>query len=106
VVFYVAGEPVDLVDHHGVDVAVLGDAGQHLLELGPVGGPCRLAPVGVLVDQVPAVVPYVADTGFALGGDGEAFLAFAVLGLVAGGNSQVDHAAHDRPPFLLLPAVV
>ena len=45
----------------------------------------------------------VADAGLALGGDGEAFLALAVLGLLVGGDPQVDHAAHDRPPFLSLP---
>ena len=84
VVLHVAGQPVDLVDHDGVDVAVLGDAGQHLLELRPVGASGRLAAVDVLVDQVPALVPDVADAGLALGGDGEAFLAVAVLGLLAG----------------------
>lgn len=80
-VFHVAGEPVDLVEHDRVDVAVLGDAGQHHLELGPVGGPGGLAAIGVLVDQVPALVADVADAGFALGGDGEAPAADRVLHL-------------------------
>jgi len=101
VVFHVAGEAVDLVDHDCVDIGVLGDAGEHLLQLRPVGGAGGLAAVGVLVDEVPALVPDVADAGLALGGDGEALLALAMLGLLAGGDPQVDHAAHDRPPFLL-----
>ncbi len=75
------------MDDDRVDVAVLGDAGQHLLELRPIRGPGGLAPVGVLVDEVPAFVADVADAGLALGGDGEAFLAFAVLGLLSGGDS-------------------
>ncbi len=65
----------------------------------PVGAPGRLAAVGVLVDQVPALVPDVADAGLALGGDGEPLLAVAVLGLLLGRDPQVDHAAHRRPPF-------
>ncbi|MDA8276091.1 MAG: hypothetical protein M0029_12040 [Actinomycetota bacterium] len=98
VVFHVAGEAVDLVDHDRVDVCVLGDTGQHLLQLGPVGGAGGLAAVGVLVDEVPLAVADVADTSLALGGDGEAFLAFAMLGLLASRDPQVDHAAHRRPP--------
>ena len=86
-VLHVAGEAVNLVDHHRVDIAVLGDAGQHLLQLRPVRAPGRLAPVGVLVDEVPAFVSDMTDAGLALGGDGEAFLTFAVLGLFAGGDS-------------------
>ena len=78
-----SSEAVDLVDHDGVDVAVLGDARGHLFQLGPVGGAGRLAPVGALVDQIPAMVVDVADAGLALGGDGEALLALAVLGLPA-----------------------
>ena len=88
VVFHVAGETVDLVDHDGVDVGVVCDASQHLLQLVPVGGAGGLAAVGELVSQIPALVADVADAGLALGGDGEAFLAFAVLGLFASGDSQ------------------
>ena len=53
---------------------------------GRSAAPGRLAAVHVLVDQVPALVPDVTDAGLALGRDGEAFLAFAVLGLLLGGD--------------------
>jgi hypothetical protein len=70
VVLHVARQAVDLVDHDRVDVCVLGEAGQHLLQLRPVRAPRRLAPIRVLVHQIPALVSDVADAGFALGGDG------------------------------------
>jgi hypothetical protein len=103
VVFHVASEPVDLVDDDDVDVLVLGDAGQHLLELRPAGRAGGLAPVGVFVDQIPALVADVADAGLALGRDGETFLPFAVLGLLASGDPQIDHATHRLPPLLIGP---
>jgi hypothetical protein len=39
VVLKVTGDPIELVDHEAVDARVLGQAGQHGLELRPVGGP-------------------------------------------------------------------
>lgn len=71
-VLHVAGQPVDLVDHHGVDVAVVFDTGEHGLQLRSVGAAGGLAPVGVLVDQLPALVADVAQAGLPLGGDREA----------------------------------
>ena len=68
VVFEVAGEPVDLVDDHYLDVAVALDAGQHGLELGPVGGTGAFASLDVLPDDGDAVLVGVAGTGLALGG--------------------------------------
>ena len=68
VVFEVAGEPVHLVDHDDLDVALLLDAGQHGLELGPVGGTGAPAPLDVLPNDRDGVVGGVAGTGLALGG--------------------------------------
>ncbi len=39
VVLHVACQAVDLVDYHGVDVALFGDTGEHGLERGSVGRP-------------------------------------------------------------------
>jgi hypothetical protein len=69
------------VDHHGVDVAVVLDAGEQCLQLGAVGGAGRLAAVGVFIDQLPALVANVADAGLALGGDRE-----SLVGLFLGGD--------------------
>jgi len=94
VVLHVARQAVDLVHDDGVDVALLGDARQHGLQGRAVGRAGGLAAIGVLVDQVPAGVADVAGAGLALGGDGEALLALALLGLLTGGDPQVDHTAH------------
>jgi hypothetical protein len=94
VVLHVAGQPVDLVDDHCVDVTILGDAGQHRLKRRAVGAAGRLAPVDVLVGELPSGVSDVAAAGLALGRDGAAFIPFAFLGLLAGGHPQVDHTAH------------
>lgn len=51
VVAPVAGEAVDLVQDHVVDVSLLFDAGQHALELTPVGGFGALAAVEIGVDD-------------------------------------------------------
>ena len=68
VVFEVAGEPVDLVDDHHLDVAVALDAGQHGLEGGSVGGAGALAALDVLPNDGDGVVGGVAGAGLALGG--------------------------------------
>ena len=83
VVFEVAGEPVHLVHDHDLDVALLLDAGQHGLELGPVGGAGALAPLDVLPDDVDGVVGGVPGAGFALGGQGKAVLVKALVDLAA-----------------------
>ncbi|HVA02158.1 MAG TPA: hypothetical protein VMU64_00305 [Acidimicrobiales bacterium] len=98
-VLEVARQAIDLVDHHGVDVAVLGDAGQHGLKLAAVGGAGRLAPVGVFVDQFPTLVAHVAGAGLALRRDGEPLFTEPILGLLFGRDAQVDHTTHRRPPF-------
>ncbi|MDA8379477.1 MAG: hypothetical protein M0020_01380 [Actinomycetota bacterium] len=99
VIFHVPRQAVDLVDHDGLDVAVLADARQHGPQLGPIGRPRRLAPVDVLVDELPALVADAAHARFALGGDGEPFLGQVLLGLLLGRDPQVDHAAHRPPPL-------
>ena len=93
-VLHVAGEAVDLVDHDGLDVAVLGDAGQHGLQGRPIRAASRLTPVDVLVGEQPPAVADRAGAGLALGRDREAFLPLPFLGLLAGGHPQVDHTAH------------
>jgi hypothetical protein len=87
----VGGLGVDLVDHHGVDVAVLSDAGQHRPQGRSVGTEGRLTPVDVLVGERPAGVADVTGAGFTLGRDRQALLPLALLGLLAGGHPQVDH---------------
>ncbi|MDA8039938.1 MAG: hypothetical protein M0Z69_12455 [Actinomycetota bacterium] len=101
VVLEVAREAVDLVNDDSVDVAILGDAGEHRLQLRPIGRSRRLAPVGVLVDEAPALVADVADASLALGRDREALLAEAVLGLLPRRDPQVDHTAHPLHAPLL-----
>lgn len=99
VVFDVAREPVDLVDHDGVHVAVLSDPRQHGLQLRAVGGAGGLATVGVFVGDGPALVADVAHARFALGGQREALFGQVAVGLAFGRHAQIDHAAHLR--FLL-----
>ena len=60
-ILHVPGQAVDLVDDNGLDVAVLGDPGQHRPEPRPVGRTGRLALVHVLVDQLPAFVADAPD---------------------------------------------
>jgi hypothetical protein len=83
VVFEVAGEPVDFVDHHHLHVAVALDAGQHGLEGGPVGAAGALAPLDVLPDDGDGVVGGVAGAGLALGGQRQAVLVKALVDLAA-----------------------
>ncbi|MDA8297987.1 MAG: hypothetical protein M0004_15670 [Actinomycetota bacterium] len=99
VVFHVPGKAVDLVDDDGLDVAALGDPGQHCPEPWPVGRPGRLALVHVLVGELPALVADAPHTGLALGGDGEPLFGQVLLGLLLGRDPQVDHAAHLEPPL-------
>jgi hypothetical protein len=68
VVLDVAGQPVDLVDHDDVDVAVPFDPLQHLEQLGPVGGTGGLAAVDVLVDQRPPLIADARHARLSLGG--------------------------------------
>ena len=90
----IAGEAVELMDDHHVDVGGLEDPRQHRLELGPVLRALgSRVPVDVLVDKRPALVADVLQAGFALGRQGEAFFGEVALGLVLGGDAQVDHAA-------------
>lgn len=46
-----AGEPVNLVDDHVVDVALIAQPGEHGLQLRPVGRLGALAPVDVFVND-------------------------------------------------------
>lgn len=94
VVFHVPRQPVQLVDHDRVHVPVFGDAGEQGLEGGPVGGAGTFAAVGVLVGDAPAGIGDAPGARLPLGGDGEAFGAFAFLGLLSGGDPQVDHTPH------------
>ena len=98
-ILQVAGEAVDLVDDDRVDVALLGDALEHLLEGGTVGGTRRLAAIDVLVNELPALRADVAHARLALRGDGEALLAFALFDLLARRHAEIDHRSHGRPPF-------
>jgi hypothetical protein len=74
------------VDHHDLDVAGLLDAGQHGLELGPLGGAGALAPLDVLPNDADAVLCGVAGAGFTLGGQRQAVLVKALVDLAAGGD--------------------
>jgi hypothetical protein len=89
VVFEVAGEPVDLVDHYYLDVALLLDAGQHGLKGGPVGGAGALAPLDVLTSNGDGVLVGVAGAGLALGWERQAVLVKALVDLTAGGDPKV-----------------
>ncbi len=104
VVLHVAGQPVDLVDDDGLDVALLADPRQHGAELWPVGRPGRLALVHVLVHELPALVADAAHARLALGGDREAVLGQVLLGLLLGRDPQVDHATHRPPPLPIDPS--
>jgi len=84
VVLHVPGEAVHLVDHDGLDVALLADPGQHGAELWPVGRPCRLALVHVLVHELPPLVADAAHARLALGGDREPLFGQVLLGLLLG----------------------
>jgi hypothetical protein len=56
VVLKVPGEAIELVDHEGVYRRVLGETGEHRLELRSVGGAGRLAAVDELVRELPASI--------------------------------------------------
>jgi len=89
VVLEVAGEPVYLVDHHHLDVALLLDAGQHGLEGGPVGGAGALAPLEVLPNNADPMLGRIAGAGLALGRQRQAVLVKAYVDLTAGRDPQV-----------------
>nr|WP_220149959.1 hypothetical protein [Acidipropionibacterium virtanenii] len=85
VVEAVAGQPVDLVHQAHLDPRC-GDEREHLLECWPVGGACGLARIHELADDPGTEVGGLPCVGFALGGDGEAFLGAAALGLLTCGH--------------------
>jgi len=72
VVLEVPGKPVELVDHEEVDARILSEPGEHRLELRPVDAPRGLAPVDVVVGELPATIGDEAAAGLGLGGDGVA----------------------------------
>ena len=84
VVGAVAGQAVELVDDDVVDVGCVLEVAQHALELGAVGGAGGFAAVDELLDDQGADGGGLASVGVALGGDGEAFLVAAALGLFPG----------------------
>nr|WP_243837878.1 hypothetical protein [Cumulibacter soli] len=90
VVGTVAGEAVDLVDD-AVGHMVLLDVLDHPHQLGPVRGLRRRPSVDELFDDDGAQVSCFAEVRFALGGDGEAFVASAAFGLFLGRDAQVGH---------------
>ena len=77
------------MDDDVVDPAVFLEVGQHLLQLRPVGGAGRLAPVGELLDDQRAHGLSLALVGFTLSGQGEALLRPTTLGLLPGGDADV-----------------
>nr|WP_235960338.1 hypothetical protein [Nocardioides acrostichi] len=80
-----AGETIDLVHQHDVD-GVLPQVGQHLLQLGPVGGAAGLASVGELADDLCSDgVGLGLDRG-ALSRDGQSLGEATAAGLVLGGD--------------------
>jgi hypothetical protein len=97
VVGSISSEAVDLVDDHGVDVALLEDAVEHGLEPGSVG---RVLGAGVVVDVLidhgPALLADELEAGFPLGREREPLLGVVAGCLLVGGDAKVDHAAH-RP---------
>jgi hypothetical protein len=84
VVLHVASQPIDLVDDHGLDVALLADPSQHGAQLGPIGRACRLTLVQVLVDQFPALVADATHARLALGRDREPLFGQVLVGLFLG----------------------
>ena len=91
VVGAVSRQAVQLVDDTEVDLGRLAQIAEHLLQLGAVGGASRLAAVDELLDDQCPQGGGLALIGFALGGDGEALLGPAALGLAAGGDADVGH---------------
>jgi hypothetical protein len=69
VVVSIAGEAIDLVDDHVVEIALLLEARQQRLQFRPVGGLRRLAPVDVLGDHLGIKLCCLGLTRLALGGD-------------------------------------
>ena len=100
-----AGEAVDLVDHHGIDLARL-DVGEQALQGGTLHGAARVGGVVVVIgDGDPALGALARDIGMpriALGVDGVVLLVEALLGGLAGvdGAAQApgEVRAHGRPP--------
>ena len=85
----VAGQPVELVDDDVVDPTIFLKVGQHLLQLGAVGTTSRLTAVGELLDDQGAHRLGLALVGLPLGGEGEALLRPATLGLLTSRDTDV-----------------
>lgn len=92
VVVEVSGEPVELVDHDHVGVALLADALEHGLELGPVVGAGAFALFDVPVDDEDVVGVGVGEDAFFLVGQRQAVLGEALAGLPFGRHSQMGAA--------------
>jgi hypothetical protein len=89
VVLEVPGQPIELVDHKAVDAGVLGQTCQHRLELRPDGGPGRLAPIDVLVGELPAAIGDEPAAGLGLGWD-----RVTLLGLLSCRDPEVGDGLH------------
>ena len=77
------------MDDDVVNPTIFLKVGQHLLQLGAVGRPGRLAAVGELLNDQRAHRLGLALIRFTLSGEGEALLAAAALGLLPGGDADV-----------------
>ncbi|MBI5870963.1 MAG: hypothetical protein HZB44_08460 [Actinobacteria bacterium] len=77
-VFHIPRQPVDLVNNNGADIFSLFDTGKHQLKAWAVSAPGGFAPVGVLINKLPALFLNELHTGFTLGSDR---VAFALIGL-------------------------
>ena len=93
VVLHGAGQPIDLVDDHRAD-ASFRDPAEHGLQHRSVGGAGGLTRVGELIGQVPAALGHVAKARLALGGDRVPLAALVLVGLLLGGDPEVDHRVH------------
>jgi hypothetical protein len=81
VVIAVAGEAIDLVDDHVVEIPLCFEAGEQRLQLRAVGGLRRLASVDVLGDDLGIKLGDLRMAGLALGGDRVALRLMAPVGL-------------------------
>ncbi len=81
------------MDDDVVDPAVFFEVGQHLLQLGAVGRPGGLTPVGELLDHQRTHRLGLALVGLPLGRQGEALLTTTTLSLFTGGDADVGNGA-------------
>ncbi|HEV7942665.1 MAG TPA: hypothetical protein VGP17_07685 [Solirubrobacteraceae bacterium] len=106
VVVAVAGEPVDFVNDHIVQVAAGRDAIHQRAELWPVGGLGGLTTIDVLADDLRVKACGLADTRLSLGGDRIPLGLAVAFGLRAGGDAQIDRGTLHRNSLLLICGVV